>query len=227
MGILNRRPIGAKTTGEVLVPGDINSMFTGIHEVLEVGKEGDLPRYSRQIAELQAEFQTQWMNLYYRSLLRQKKWEKRNQILELGDLVLIVDLPNEFKYPSFGKIVHVEKDSADEVERYFTVRYKTKQETWRTVKRTPQSLVLVMKPSEDQSANMFEVSDPDGENADPDGENADPDAENADPDAENADMPAESDTAEIVTPMPRKSERLKVKVANGGEKIKNLPKKKK
>ena len=91
-----------------------------------------------------------------------------------------------------------------------------------------------MKPSEDQSANMFEVSDPDGENADPDGENADPDAENADPDAENADpdaenadKPAEPDTAEIVTPMPRKSERLKVKVANGGEKIKNLPKKKK
>ena len=206
MTIINRRPIGAKTTGEVLCPGDINSVFTGVHEMLEVGKEGDLPRYSRQIAELQAEFQAQWLNLYYRSLLRQKKWEKRNQILELEDLVLIVDLPNDFKYPSLAKIVHVQKDTGEDIERYFTVRHRTKNGTFKTVKRTPNSLVLVLKPSEEQSADMFEVADPDPENVDMD-----------DPD---------SDTAEIVTPQePRKSERLRVKVANGGEMIENLVKK--
>ena len=204
MSILNRRPIGAKLSGEVLTPSDVNSVFTGVHETIDVGKEGDLPRYSRQVAELQSDFQDQWMALYYKALLRQKKWEKKNQILELQDLVLIIDHPNHFKYPTLGKVVFVEKDGSD-VDRYFTVRFKTQAGTFKTLKRTPNSLVLVLKASEVQTPDMFEVTEPEEE-------------ENA---ADKAD--ADTDTAEIVQPKePRKSERLKVKFSKGGEGIKDV-----
>ena len=40
-------------TGEVLTPSDVNSIFTGTDEMIEVDpKQGDLPRYTQQVAEL-------------------------------------------------------------------------------------------------------------------------------------------------------------------------------
>ena len=182
MAILNRRPIGVKTTGEVLTPSDVNSVFSGVQEEIDVDpKMGDLPRYSQQVAELQEDFREQWLSLYYKTLLRQKKWIERNQILERDDLVLIIDLPNENHYPTLGRIIHITTDGGD-IERYFSIQYKKSSGVLKTVQRTPTSLVLVMKANENQTVDKFDVfDDPDNTAAHPEPV-AEPEPDAADPD---------------------------------------------
>lgn len=182
MAILNRRPIGARTTGEVLTPSDVNSVFSGVNEKIDVDPNmGDLPRYSQQVAELQEDFKEQWLSLYYKTLLRQKKWVERNQILQEGDLVLILDLPNENHYPTLGRIIHIEKDGGD-IERYFSIQYKKSSGTLKTVQRTPTSLTLVLKATEDQTVDKFDIyDDPDNISAPPQPAAADPEPAAADP----------------------------------------------
>ena len=184
MCILNRRPIGAKLTGEVLTPSDVNSVFSGVHEMIGVDPhQGDLPRYTQQVEELLQEFQERWLSFYYKTLLRQKKWIDKNKILEKDDLVLILDLPNKHQYPTLGRILHITTDGGN-VERYFSIQYKKDHNTgvFKTVQRTPTSLVLILKSSEDQTVEKFDVfDDPDNTTLPPQPAIVDPEPDAVDP----------------------------------------------
>ena len=109
---------------------------------------------SQIIADALKEFRRKWVQLYQSCILRQKKWMESNHSLATGDLVLITDLLGKLNDPRHGVIAAVEPDSVG-VERYFIVEYKTGSKTM-TVKRTAQSLVLVLKKSENERA---EISD--------------------------------------------------------------------
>ena len=197
MVILNRRPIGAKLTGEVLTPSDVNSIFTGTDEMIEVDpKQGDLPRYTQQVAELLQEFQERWLASYYKTLLRQKKWIEKNAILEKNDLVLILDLPNKHQYPTLGRVIHIKQDGGD-VQRYFSIQYKKNTEgVLKTVQRTPTSLVLILKESEDQTVDKFDVFD------DPDNTTLPPQPAIVDPKPPAVDPEPVTDVVEPVADVP-------------------------
>ena len=109
---------------------------------------------SQVIADALKEFRHKWDQLYQFCILRQKKWMESNHSLATGNLVLITDLLGKLNYPRHGVIAAVEPDSVG-VERYFIIEYKAGNKTM-TVKRTAQSLVLVLKKSENEQA---EISD--------------------------------------------------------------------
>ena len=252
MVILNRRPIGAKLTGEVLTPSDVNSIFSGQDEMIEVDpKQGDLPRYTQQVAELLQEFQERWLASYYKTLLRQKKWIEKNAILEKNDLVLILDLPNMHQYPTLGRVIHIKQDGGD-VQRYFSIQYKKNSEgVLKTVQRTPTSLVLILKESENQTVDKFDVfDDPDNTTLPPQPAIVDPKPPAVDPEPVTdvvepvadvpeavvadpepvADVPepvpvSEPEPAQkkVVKPYePRRSGRLRVKYQRGDDIIENI-----
>ena len=75
--------------------------------------------------------------------------------LEVGDLVLITDLLGHLNYPRHGKITAVEPDSMGII-RYFHIEYKTGKKTL-SVKRTAQSLILVLKKLEDEQAQTMDT----------------------------------------------------------------------
>ena len=77
---------------------------------------------------------------------------RNNHDLTEGDLVLNTDLLGKWNYPRHGKVSKIEKDNAG-VERYFTVEYKIENRV-QSVKRTAQSLVLVLKQAEDAQAKI-------------------------------------------------------------------------
>ena len=78
-----------------------------------------------------------------------------NHALEIGDLVLITDLLGHLNYPRHGKITAIEPDSTG-INRYFHVQYKSGKKTL-SVKRTAQSLTLVLKKLEDEKAQTMDT----------------------------------------------------------------------
>ena len=98
------------------------------------------------------EFRSKWENLYKSSVLQQKKWMHTNHNLEKDDVVLITDLKNKLNYPKHGKIFRIETDHTG-TERYFHIDYKIGKRT-HSVKRTAQSLVLILKKSENEEAKI-------------------------------------------------------------------------
>ena len=164
MYILNRRPIGVSSAGDVLTPADINPNFNGLDQKLDIDPNvGVIPRYYQQMLDYQKDFALKWEELYYRSVLRQKKWTDKVESLEIGDYVLILDHKNEYNYPTLAKVVHIQKDTAGE-NRYFSVSYKTNSGTWKTLIRTQHGLSLVLKNDETQSGERFDMcrADPPG-----------------------------------------------------------------
>ena len=83
-----------------------------------------------------------------------KKWMESNHTLAIGDLVLITDLLGHLNYPRHGKITAVEPDTMG-ITRYFHIEYKNGKKTL-SVKRTAQSLTLVLKKLEDEQAQISE-----------------------------------------------------------------------
>ena len=67
----------------------------------------------------------------------------------VGDIVLITDLMTTLNYPMIGRITKGEKDTMG-TERYFQVEYKKNKRVFSTVKRTAQSLCVVMKKDEQE-----------------------------------------------------------------------------
>ena len=100
------------------------------------------------------------MELYYNSILQQKKWTEKGLTFEENDIVYILDMKTKFGYPVLGKVSLVQLDHA-QIPRYISVSYKTPgQNTWRTVIRTPQNLSIILKQNEDQEVNKFDIPTP-------------------------------------------------------------------
>jgi hypothetical protein len=109
---------------------------------------------SKNISDAIQEFRKKWDCLYRMSVLQQKKWMISNHDLEKDDLVLIQDLTNKLNYPRTGKISAIEEDGSG-IERYYHVTYKDENKKKdKTVKRSAQSLVLLLKKSEDDAAKI-------------------------------------------------------------------------
>ena len=66
--------------------------------------------------------------------------------------MLITDLKNKLNYPKHGKISRIETDHTG-TERYFHIDYNIGKRT-HSVKRTAQSLVLILKKSENEEAKI-------------------------------------------------------------------------
>ena len=155
--LLNRRPIGVSTAGEVLTPADINPNFNGLDEKIDVDPNaGNLPRYYQQMLQYQQDFARRWEELYYSQVLQQKKWTEKTKSLELNDYVLILDHKNQYNYPTLGKVVNIQKDSGG-INRYFSVSYRTKTGTLKTLIRTQNGLSLILKDSEVQKGEQFDL----------------------------------------------------------------------
>ena len=61
--------------------------------------------------------------------------------------VLITDLLTKLGYPRLGRIAKIDEDSMG-TSRYYHVTYKKNKRVFATVKRTAQSLCMIMKKSE-------------------------------------------------------------------------------
>jgi hypothetical protein len=140
---INRRPIGSSTTLECVRPSDVIPVWSGGHYMRNC---------SKVIEDAMAEFRNKWDNLYKSSVLQQKKWMHTNHELEKDDVVLITDLKNKLNYPKHGKISRIEADNSG-TERYFHIEYKIGKRT-HSVKRSAQSLVLILKKSENEKASI-------------------------------------------------------------------------
>ena len=90
-----------------------------------------------------------WSKVYKLSILKQGKWFNANHTLIIGDIVLITDLMMKLNYYKIGRITKVEKDIMG-VERYYIVEYKKNKRVFSTVKRTAQSLCVVMRKDEQE-----------------------------------------------------------------------------
>ena len=88
-------------------------------------------------------------------VLRQKKWMSSNHVLAVGDLVLITDLLGHHNYPRHGRITALESDSMN-ITRYFFIEYKQGKKTM-SVRRTAQSLTLVLQKHEDEQAQLSDT----------------------------------------------------------------------
>ena len=62
-------------------------------------------------------------------------------------MVLITDIMTKLNYPKIGRITKVEKDTMG-IEKYYQVEYKKNKQFFSTVKRTTQSLCVIMKKEE-------------------------------------------------------------------------------
>ena len=165
MNIVNRRPIGMKTSMEVITPADLNPYHSGVEGTIESDiSTGNIGAYYQLQMENIEMFKNKWLELYQRSILAQKKWTEHHNNIEENDLVLILDMVNEFGYPSIAKVVLTRDDSSGTV-RYYSVSHKTKKgKDLSTIVRTSQSLVLVLKAKEDHTVENFDIptSDIDG-----------------------------------------------------------------
>ena len=140
---INRRPIGSSTTLECIRPSDVIPVWSGGNY---------MKNCSKVIEDAMAEFRNKWDNLYKSSVLQQKKWMDTNHDLEKDDIVLITDLKNKLNYPKHGKISNIEMDHTG-TDRYYIIQYKIGKRT-QSVKRTAQSLVLILKKSESEEAKI-------------------------------------------------------------------------
>ena len=139
---VNRRPIGVTTTLEHIRPADI----------LPVWSQSDpattMKECTKVVTAAKQEFLDKWNVLYKLSILKQGKWFSSNHNLAIGDIVLITDLMTKLGYPRLGRIAKVEKDTMG-TERYYHVSYK-KNKGFATIKRTAQSLCMIMKRDEQE-----------------------------------------------------------------------------
>ena len=147
--MINQRPIGLSTTLEDIKPADVIPIWSRIKPA-----ECFMKNCSKIINDAIQEFRKRWDCLYKTCILQQKKWMTSNHDLEKDDLVLVLDLKNNLNYPKTGRIKDVEADHSG-INRYFHVEYKIGKRV-QSVKRTAQSLVLLLKKSEDKAA---EISD--------------------------------------------------------------------
>ena len=150
MYVINRRPIGNSSTLECVRPADVIPIWSKLQP-----SESLMRNCSQVIADALREFRRKWEQLYMSCVLRQKKWMTSNHTLEVGDLVLITDLLGHLNYPRHGKITAVEPDSTGII-RYFHIEYKNGKRT-SSVKRTAQSLTLVLKKLEDEQAQTMDT----------------------------------------------------------------------
>ena len=228
MNILNLRPIGAKTTGEILCPADIHSFSTGVNDTIEANiHEGNTSAYYKQTLDLLEDFKKQWFKLYYKTLIQQRKWIDKNNVLEPEDLVLVIDHQSNYGhgYPTLARIVHVDQDN-NGIDRYFSCQYRTERGTLKTLKRTPQSLCLVLKKQEDHCVDKFDIQNVESEDED-DVPSTQPDINEPDtqevPGASD-ETPVDEPTDNVGTVNPKPQTKMKVKVQmQGQEKIKDLP----
>ena len=147
--VVNQRPIGLSTASESIRPADVVPIWTKIQP-----GEAFMKNCSKILSDAIRDFREKWDSLYKSSVLQQKKWMDSNHQLEEQDLVLILDLQTHLNYPRVGRISEIEMDSAG-VERYFTVSYKdNNKKKEKSVKRCAQSLVLLLKKSEDDKAKI-------------------------------------------------------------------------
>ena len=147
MFYVNQRPIGSSSTLECIKPSDIIPVWSKLQP-----SECFMKNCSKVIEDAMTEFRNKWDNLYKSSVLQQKKWMNTNHNLEVDDVVLIIDLKNKLNYPKHGKISRIETDHTG-TERYFHIEYKIGKRT-HSVKRTAQSLVLILKKSENEEAKI-------------------------------------------------------------------------
>ena len=154
-----------KTSMEVITPADLNPYHSGVEGTIESDiSTGNIGAYYQLQMENIEMFKNKWLELYQRSILAQKKWTEHHNNIEENDLVLILDMVNEFGYPSIAKVVLTRDDSSGTV-RYYSVSHKTKKgKDLSTIVRTSQSLVLVLKAKEDHTVENFDIptSDIDG-----------------------------------------------------------------
>ena len=145
---VNSRPISIGNNLEILSPNDVNSLKTKI----VLGK--NLEEFKHFSDENVKMFVEKWQDLYYSFLFSQRKWTRSDQI-ELGSIVVILDTKNNFGFPSLGVITKIEP-GRDGHPRYYFVTHKTKQQQERTLKRTLQSLCLILKNEE----RIIEMDEP-------------------------------------------------------------------
>ena len=147
---INQRPIGSSSTLECVRPADVIPVWSKLRP-----SELLMRNCSQVISDALKEFQRKWDQLYLSCVLRQKKWMESNHTLEIGDLVLITDLLGHHNYPRHGKITAVEPDTMG-ITRYFHIEYKNGKKTM-SVKRTAQSLTIVLKKLEDEQAQISDT----------------------------------------------------------------------
>jgi hypothetical protein len=147
MFYINQRPIGSSSTLECIKPADIIPIWSKLQP-----SECFMKNCSKVLQDAMTEFRNKWENLYKSSILQQKKWMQTNHDLEKDDIVLITDLKNKLNYPKHGKISNIEMDHTG-TDRYFHIEYKIGKRT-QSVKRTAQSLVLILKKSESEKAKI-------------------------------------------------------------------------
>ena len=140
---VNRRPIGATSTLEHIRPADILPVWS------QTNPATTMKECTKVVAAAKEEFLERWNELYKLSILRQGKWFNANHTLMIGDIVLITDLMTKLNYPKIGRITKVEKDTMG-VERYYLVEYKKYKRVFSSVKRTAQSLCVVMRKDEQE-----------------------------------------------------------------------------
>ena len=167
MRIVNSRPIGVRSTGEVLTPNDLNICHSNIHGTITVDQnDGNIAAYKDLVDRMEEDFKKMWFDLYHRTVLGQKKWIEKTECLEIGDLVLIVDHKNKNNYPTLGKITFIKPDSTG-VSRYFSVTYKLEDSKLiKTLVRTQKSLVLIMKEKENRDLDMENPNNNNNEDTD-------------------------------------------------------------
>ena len=147
--VVNQRPIGLSSTSENIKPADVVPIWSKIQP-----GECFMKNCSKILNDAIQDFRRKWDCLYKSSVLQQKKWMASNHELEEEDLVLILDLKNHLNYPRIGRISKIDTDSAG-VERYFHVTYKDgNKKRDKSVKRSAQSLVLLLKKTEDDQAKI-------------------------------------------------------------------------
>ena len=158
--LVNRRPIGLSTTGDCLTPDDLNPCHSASQFVPVDQDQSVIQKYKDLSDQMLKDFSKKWMELYYNSILQQKKWTEKGLTFEENDIVYILDMKTKFGYPVLGKVSLVQLDHA-QIPRYISVSYKTPgQNTWRTVIRTPQNLSIILKQNEDQEVNKFDIPTP-------------------------------------------------------------------
>ena len=153
MDLINKRPIGHTNSMECFTPSSIVPVWS------EIDSPTTMRGCTDMIKKYKEEFYENWKIFYMDTVLRQSKWVDDSPLsLQIGDLVLITDLPGESDcYMTMGKITDQTDDSSG-VPRYITVGYKrgsSKKE--KHVVRTPRSLVFLYRPTDGEEHRTVDI----------------------------------------------------------------------
>ena len=159
ISLVNARPIGISSTLTSLSPSCLVPVWSGLPP------QPSLEGCAEVIEKFKAEFHSLWFETYWSTVLRQKKWIDTEYKLSVGDICLIADLLNTYGYPTLARVSDIENDSYG-VPRYFKLEYRKRPEAKvTTVKRTAQSLILVLE-CQDQSQGQGHSQLPAGSSTD-------------------------------------------------------------